>query len=93
MRRYKTNPPLSNSDWYTFCDFILDLQREACFLGRFPETRRAPFWYSVRRQSWKEGWKPFRCAAYDLIVRRITAMERIRDERLRFVRREEGKGK
>ena len=89
MRRYRANPPPNNSDWHIFCVFILDLQREACFLGRFPETRRAPFWYSVRKQSQaKEGWRPFRCIAYNLIVRRINAMERIRDEMIRSVRRE-----
>ncbi len=87
MKRFKINPPPNDADWYTFCAFILDLQREACILGRFPETRRAPFWYSVRKQCQaKEGWRPFRCMAYNQIVRRINAMERVRDERIRFVR-------
>lgn len=75
------NRPPNHGDWFVFCKFILDLQREACVLGRFPETRRAPFWYSVRKQSQaKEGWKPFRCSAYNTIVRRISAMERVRDD-------------
>jgi len=88
MKRLKINPLPNYADWYTFCAFILDLQREACLLGRFPETRRAPFWYSVRKQCQeKEGWKPFRCVAYNLIVRRINVMERIRDEMVRAARR------
>ena len=69
---------MMETDFRVLCDFVMDLKRDACECGRFPETRRAPFWFDVREQCQrKEGWRPFRCIAYNKTVRRISALERM----------------
>lgn len=76
--------------WITFPDigtiaeWLLELKGEACIVGRFPKTRRAPFWFDTRYQCQRmEGWKPFRCLAYNKLVRRIHVLDRILADMIR----------
>lgn len=62
--------------YMTLGRWLFELKREACEIGRFPETRRGPFWFDVRGQCiQKEGWKPFRSIGYNQLVRRINCLE------------------
>jgi hypothetical protein len=56
-------------------DLVASMKTEACLLGRFPRNHIGPQSFDARRRWMRtEGFRPFRCIAYNQRVRQINAL-------------------
>jgi len=60
----------------TLLNWLYELKVKAMVLGQFPKKYWAPCFFDNRNSIvQRDKFKPFRCSAYNLLVRRINCLE------------------